>query len=1005
MKYVLFLGITDLYGASLQQLTTSIESEKKQIAQLELLHKHQCDEAKKEVENRKKALEQLTKESNVDKQKELLMQQELDFRKDEAKRYKNIAEKLEMVEQLEQRKKSLLRYIQVKQHETLVLDMERVDPLGQSGSEESVVSAIGMVKQISQSLKSVTEPDSRKPDGRMSRTLKGERKKSASPSHESKSKSLLQRLRPSSIAEQVTARLYTAVPGKKKRRSRTTSPLPKTSEFKRSDRSHSVPVLTDIRTPKRDPSKERSTRMPAESVQSNDDIRYNSMHHSTVSYNDFPYMDDSRSISSSTECLITSKTPDDLSTPPQKRYKSFDLHPDSKHSKQKTRKRHHRTGSTGSDYRPSKTDKIDPEFKSTERKDNQSESCVLTGDTFYLGSFNAQLTNVRTIDKKCVSPSSSDCPSQGRIDTEDCSSLDDAETYHGHLSINRPSSAGSGSHSSLGCHRRSASHDDGYQRPLHRSMSRESTRSDCSRQSFSSRDSSCTGSSKEWRSSSVGAASTCSSRSHGSTNKGSNSKRVRRDNALSDYISAHQIPKRSKAEDIPYESLIESRDSYGMSPAASDCGSDAVSLRLESEREDSSKQQVDPTHQLFAKSLRGGPLEKETQSDPCSRLTRTKSDASSEDACPPGRHHSCRSTPDGHRYSEGYYSDAGHSSTGWHPLRHTPTFRDDISESNSPSLKTTSHEVEDELSYVEYSDDSLDDDTEPSYSAASSASAGIFPDNDQNKNGHNQPVQNRPNRLEEDLFSGDSLDEMFEAVDNMNLTVVSTGDAKKPLEVILSQSESDHSSSEASLNSHLESKKGSAETLATDSGCSISPQSDINSSGSEGKHPLLDDISSTDVTNDDTHFFLQQPSIYPPQDQIHDVRYLDRLSVDVNTRHVFDDSLDTTPGRDFRGSPTSRSQPFPISSTPIRASSVTPSVDSLDLSRPSPQSEYGSMLTPSFDGPSFDPLHSPSDSMHSPSHTVASHSTISDDTGYGASLRYSPEPNESVDNSTDHSQR
>ena len=1042
-----------MYGASVHELRRSTEGYKQDVQQLELTQKqqHDRDRAKADVSEKQRILEEMFRASsnNLKAQKRLLQESEATFRSDEARRYKEIAKQLEVVEKLEIHKKHLVRYIQEKQHEKLLMDTERVEPIGQSCSEESVVSAISMVQQVGQSLRSASEPrlnnepDGRNADGRLSRNMKreGKLKRTISPSpSEAKTRSFIQKFKPSSIAEQVTARLYPVMTSKKtkSKRSRTTSPLSKSSapEEKRQERSRSVPVLTDRQKTLGGSDQDIDLGATAASIHA----RHDYMHHGPVHHQD-QYMYDaggggggggpygSRTLShgSSSSSLVRDRREDQNE---QHRKPSG-----SKHSRQKSplsRKRQHPVGTSQTDVRSKDSTVHDLAAK---RRD------FFNSDVQYLGSYNAQLQVASSKDFQHSSQYKCDIldDSSSVMSLGDSASGEKFSSYRGPLGLNRLSS---GDPEDKGSVRRCRSAGSVESRSscssskvssLQRSVSRESNRSDCSTSRVSvssSRDSSCAGSNggtRGWRASSVGASSTCSSRSHQSK-KAPQKQPGRRDNALSDYISTHQIQKRTKP-DVTSSSVTSSLDGAG----------DAVSLKLSNENCDESKQAVEPTHQLFAQSLRGGIVGKESPtSDPCTRFNRARSEASDDSSSLPEKvPYSCRSTPDANRYSEGYYSDTGHSScVSWnhpdpylqqqhqqqHPYQ-SASPQSDINVRPQGVADDELHLLNDDLEPMVYSDDSLDEEeAAPSYSAASSSSASnLFTytlmssdaeQNDQEEEDYNPgaSVNSTHSQLQEvELFSDDSLDHMLEVVDNMELTVLMPHVThRSPIhESRLSDVEehdlkSQSSEEELAVLTATDGLYGSGASMeastitsslhkkspdGTDSGCSISPKSDPNDETNSlnpdkrveehvdsNKYP--EPYSQEDIGD---AFFLQQPAEYPLEDPVHvehpfDMTHdsLDATTEDISYhqhRNFSMDSLDPTiTPPTLSRSPTSpfRSYPRPISSTPRRPTSITPSVDSLDFTTASTPSDDG--YGRSISGP------------------PGGSTSLSDDTGYGRSI-------------------
>ena len=1023
------------YGPTVYHCTGSLESRRKEIVQQELKQKHQYKQAKDEVKDRQQVLEEIFRASSkyLEDHQRLSKENEAKFRNDEALRYKDIAKQLEAVEQLETRKKHLVRYIQEKQHEKLLMDMERVEPVGQSCSEESVVSAISMVKQVCQSVRSVSEPrlgadaDGRKPDGRLSRNAEreGKLRRAVSPSpSEIKSKSFMHRLKPSAIAEQVTARLYPAGLSKKSKpkRSRTTSPLPKQliDEDKRKERSRSVPVLTDRQNTlgaNADQSKDIILGDAAESMESS--ARYNCMQLGPISRQHQHMYDDrggdisydSKSLShipsTSTERLLYNKR---VGSPVQMRKtngsESHRRSSDLKLSKQKSpfsRKRQHFLGTSQTDLRSRESSMHDMVAKRRE---------FFGVDVQNMGSYNAQLHYITSSPSGNVEQTSqykSDIidDNSSVMSLGDSASCEKFAGYRGPIGFSRLSSddgdvsrmcrsaSGVESRSS-----RSYSKNPVFQR----SASRESTRSDVSRNSVSSRDSSCTGSStresgtREWRASSVGDSSTCSSRSHQSK-KMTHNHPGRRDNAFSDYMPTDQIQKRCKPDECGVSSVTSSYDG----------GGDAISLRLESKSDDGGRLSVEPTHQLFAQSLRGGIIGRENTFDPCTRFNRARAEVSDDSSSLPDKvPHFCRSTPDANRCSEGYYSDNGHSSC-FSLNHHDPCV-------TQPLLSTLPHSENryDDMEPMVYSDDSLDDDTAPTYSAASSSSASNMftytlmssdtEQNDQEKTSDPDHSINltRSNLQDVELFSDDSLDHILEIVDNMELTVMPQSSHKASFrDNKLSDVEENDPKSESSEEelSHIRSESLYGEkyiedftiTASTnnkypngiDLGCSISTGFDEfmfrDKTHPEDHESIVDeqivpDVVDTQYIEDDVSCLYPQPSDYPQEDVIHD-KYinitfdsLDTTSDNPHHTNLSMDSLDRTvsPPKSRTHNLSCYSHHNPISSTPRRTTSITPYVDGIDLTTVSSPSDdgYGKSIS---------------------GHMVDS-TSLSDDTGYGRSI-------------------
>ena len=256
-------SFADLYGAQLQQLRANVETQKKQLGQMESLHVQLQKQAEQEVTQRHKSIEELfmATSEKLDQERKKIQTKEQEYRAEDKGRLDSVVRQKELMEQLEHKQKQLLMYIEEKEHEGLP-DSERVEPLGESCSEESLNSAKGYARPTKASKSKKTSATHNRPVDSISTQAQvhssyasplstpQSRERSPRPQgtrnlrtsqadssliHEKRSSP---KLRTSSIAEKVTARLYQP---DQSRRGQSPDHSPQSWTSSKNSKSHSAP--------------------------------------------------------------------------------------------------------------------------------------------------------------------------------------------------------------------------------------------------------------------------------------------------------------------------------------------------------------------------------------------------------------------------------------------------------------------------------------------------------------------------------------------------------------------------------------------------------------------------------------------------------------------------------------------------------------------------------------------------------------------------------------------
>ncbi len=254
----------DLYGAEITKLKKVPGKDKKSV---------QKKEAREKLVKRKVSVEEMFTASSdkVELAKQKLSEREKLYKEQSACTLETVSGKSDMLDKLQHRQKQLLLYIEEKERESLP-DSERVEPIGESCSEESLSNTSGKTypkhKHPKATMKHVThartisDPHMLRPDSKTQlavaqvhqdqrpgspRSL-SPRDKSPRLGHKDSSEKKVAK-RPSLIAEQVTARLYNAEQIKKHAdthggaRRKTTQLSSSTEEKGLHSRSKSAPLL------------------------------------------------------------------------------------------------------------------------------------------------------------------------------------------------------------------------------------------------------------------------------------------------------------------------------------------------------------------------------------------------------------------------------------------------------------------------------------------------------------------------------------------------------------------------------------------------------------------------------------------------------------------------------------------------------------------------------------------------------------------------------------------
>lgn len=239
----------NMYGAQIKQLKLNVETQKEQLSQMEALQSKLKRQSEEDVRQQQDTIQRmfLASSEQLEQERRKIEDMEQRYRMEDKSKLENLVRQTELTEQLDHREKQLLMYIQEKDKEKS-LDAKRMEPLGESGSEESLNSSKGYARptkaslgrqQKASSADKLSMSDSIKSETRaqvhaslnaplsapvsesiLSTPTKGQRERSPKPLAGKTSRAVLTttdtnraerrspKLKPSTVAEKVTARLY-----------------------------------------------------------------------------------------------------------------------------------------------------------------------------------------------------------------------------------------------------------------------------------------------------------------------------------------------------------------------------------------------------------------------------------------------------------------------------------------------------------------------------------------------------------------------------------------------------------------------------------------------------------------------------------------------------------------------------------------------------------------------------------------------------------------------------
>ena len=143
----------EMYSAQIQQLKANVETQRQQLSQMEELQAQLKDRADIDIKKQQEAIQKmfLVQSERLQLEQKEIEVKEQRYRDQDKAKLESVVKQTELVEQLSHRQKQLFMYIQEKERECLV-EAERMEPLGESCSDESLNGAKGYARHTKASL-------------------------------------------------------------------------------------------------------------------------------------------------------------------------------------------------------------------------------------------------------------------------------------------------------------------------------------------------------------------------------------------------------------------------------------------------------------------------------------------------------------------------------------------------------------------------------------------------------------------------------------------------------------------------------------------------------------------------------------------------------------------------------------------------------------------------------------------------------------------------------------
>ena len=223
-------GFAEVYGAELSRLQAVVEEQRRKLSSMEDAQRRSEDG----LLRKQSVMEEMFLASNerLEVQKQQLRELEHKYQTEDLSSLDSVSSQSSWLEQLETRQSKLRAYIDEKEQD-FQSDAERVDPIGESGSDESLTSSKGYKRHVKAALMQQQQHKRTGSDsghysyllhqstqyadvpvpGKFGKPARRASSPSQSPSPSNRKPS--PKLKPSLLAEQVTARLYRPPPAKK----------------------------------------------------------------------------------------------------------------------------------------------------------------------------------------------------------------------------------------------------------------------------------------------------------------------------------------------------------------------------------------------------------------------------------------------------------------------------------------------------------------------------------------------------------------------------------------------------------------------------------------------------------------------------------------------------------------------------------------------------------------------------------------------------------------------